>query len=517
MRRRRTARCKRTCSSRCRSRADEDAEVAHQGPVDAESVRLDQLKMLGRPVDHRVVREDDRDVCRRGQQVSERAERPTVEALDRFASRRGGPPVGRIRRDPVNAPRSEWKMSRIRHRESILGLHIPQGVAASEDPPPAAIEPDRTESNGRRLEEDAPGAAEGIQDRAGHRHPREVHERARELRVEGDREGERPMGDLRRLEARAVHPVDHPAQEELLADEEAVVDGRLIEVHPARAAEIGPEGTFHRERIDVDAQASRSDAEGPAVEVGVLCERPDSLEIAGGEFLGYEVGQAEPMGRPFDRSDRIDPKDLVIERGRPDLDPLGCEGRQGLGPREGRMLSGQFDERPHVRPTVAPRMSLPTTGILKSNGPFGRAVRIRPFVPNDIPAVASIVREALRENYPTSLYLDIHRWWRDGFLIADLDGHPVGFLAAVISSDGQARILMFAVSAGCRRRGFGRQVMDAFVPRCAIRGIRQIELEVRISNDEAIAFYKRYGFEIAGVLEKFYTDGEDGYKMFKRL
>ncbi|TMA00073.1 MAG: hypothetical protein E6J92_10305, partial [Methanobacteriota archaeon] len=65
-------------------------------------------------------------------------------------------------------------------------------------------------------------------------------------------------------------------------------------------------------------------------------------------------------------------------------------------------------------------MSLPTTGILKSNGPFGRAVRIRPFVPNDIPAVASIVREALRENYPTSLYLDIHRWWRDGFLIADL-------------------------------------------------------------------------------------------------
>jgi len=162
-------------------------------------------------------------------------------------------------------------------------------------------------------------------------------------------------------------------------------------------------------------------------------------------------------------------------------------------------------------------MSLPTTGILKSNGPFGRAVRIRPFVPNDIPAVASIVREALRENYPTSLYLDIHRWWRDGFLIADLDGHPVGFLAAVISSDGQARILMFAVSAGWRRRGFGRQVMDAFVQRCAMRGLRRIELEVRISNEEAIRFYKRYGFETAAVLPKFYTDGEDGFKMVKHF
>src|SRR6059036_4381333 len=144
-------------------------------------------------------------------------------------------------------------------------------------------------------------------------------------------------------------------------------------------------------------------------------------------------------------------------------------------------------------------------------------VRVRPFVPNDIPAVASIVREALRENYPTSLYLDIHRWWRDGFLVADLDGHPVGLLAAVISADGQARILMFAVTAVFRKQGFGSQLMNAFVQACAVRGIRTIELEVRISNEEAIRFYKRYGFEISAVLPKFYTDGEDGFKMVRRL
>ncbi|TLZ66042.1 MAG: GNAT family N-acetyltransferase [Methanobacteriota archaeon] len=144
-------------------------------------------------------------------------------------------------------------------------------------------------------------------------------------------------------------------------------------------------------------------------------------------------------------------------------------------------------------------------------------MRIRPFMPNDIPAIASIVRDALRENYPTSLYLDIHRWWRDGFLVADLDGHPVGFLAAVLSADGQARVLMFAVTAPFRRRGFGSQMMNAFIQACAMRGIRRIELEVRISNDEAIRFYKRYGFEIAQDLQKFYTDGEDGYKMIRHL
>src|SRR3989442_9622003 len=180
-------------------------------------------------------------------------------------------------------------------------------------------------------------------------------------------------------------------------------------------------------------------------------------------------------------------------------------------------------------PPTARRRHAPPSNVAREHEPaanrhfqMARALRsarlrVRPFVPSDIRAVASIVREALRENYPTSLYLDIHRWWRDGFLVAVLDGHPVGFLAAVISADGQTRILMFAVTSVFRRRGIGSQLMNAFVQVCTMRGIRRIELEVRISNDEAIAFYKRYGFEIAGGLEKFYTDGEDGSKMFKRL
>src|SRR3990170_5715105 len=106
-----------------------------------------------------------------------------------------------------------------------------------------------------------------------------------------------------------------------------------------------------------------------------------------------------------------------------------------------------------------------------------RSLLVRPFVPNDIPAVASIVRDSLRENYPTSIYLDIHRWWRDGFLIADLDGHLVGFLAAIVPGDGQARILMLAVTVGFRSQGIGSLLMNAFLQNCEARGLRRIELE----------------------------------------
>lgn len=144
-------------------------------------------------------------------------------------------------------------------------------------------------------------------------------------------------------------------------------------------------------------------------------------------------------------------------------------------------------------------------------------MEIRPFVPNDLPAVASIVRDALRENYPSSLYLDIHRWWREGFLVAVMDGQPVGFLAAVVPAEGQARILMLAVAEAYRSRGIGSLLIDTFLKASAMKGLRRIELEVRVSNQRAIHFYERYGFSILQTLPKFYTDGEDGYRMVRQI
>jgi len=142
-----------------------------------------------------------------------------------------------------------------------------------------------------------------------------------------------------------------------------------------------------------------------------------------------------------------------------------------------------------------------------------RDVQIRPFVPNDLTAIMTIVRESLNENYPTSVYLDLHRWWRDGFLVAIENGNPVGFLAGVVPSEAQARILMLAVTPAYRSRGIGSILMDQFLKLCGMRGLKRIELEVRVSNARAIKFYGRYGFSISQALPRFYTDGEDGYKM----
>jgi len=142
-------------------------------------------------------------------------------------------------------------------------------------------------------------------------------------------------------------------------------------------------------------------------------------------------------------------------------------------------------------------------------------LKIRLFKPEDVGPVMDLVSTALRENYPPDIYLDIHRWWKEGFLIAENSGQVIGFMACVVNAPGQARVLMLAIDAPHRNQGIGTQLMTTFIRECAVRGMKSIELEVRHSNVAAIRFYKRHGFLISYSLDHFYTDGEDGYKMTK--
>src|SRR2546428_1251477 len=79
--------------------------------------------------------------------------------------------------------------------------------------------------------------------------------------MERDREGERAVSDLRGLEPCAVHPMQGPTQDELVADENSIVNLGRIEVDPARPSEIGAERFLHPAGLDVDTDASRPDPE----------------------------------------------------------------------------------------------------------------------------------------------------------------------------------------------------------------------------------------------------------------
>ena len=103
------------------------------------------------------------------------------------------------------------------------------------------------------------------------------------------------------------------------------------------------------------------------------------------------------------------------------------------------------------------------------------------------------------------------------YLVAEIDGQVVGYAGFWQVLD-EGHIMNIAVAPEMRGRGLGEELMRAMLQQGTQLGIVYWTLEVRVSNDPAIALYKRYGFETAGVRKGFYTaPREDAYVMLKNL
>ena len=72
-----------------------------------------------------------------------------------------------------------------------------------------------------------------------------------------------------------------------------------------------------------------------------------------------------------------------------------------------------------------------------------------------------------------------------------------------------------AVLPECRRKGIASAVLQKMIEDSLAEGVTDITLEVRVSNAPAIALYKSFGFEEAGIRPKYYQDGEDALIMWR--
>lgn len=98
-------------------------------------------------------------------------------------------------------------------------------------------------------------------------------------------------------------------------------------------------------------------------------------------------------------------------------------------------------------------------------------------------------------------------------LIAETAGRVVGYLMAWKIVD-QLHILNIAADPDLRRQGVGSALLLAAARKALDLGITEITLEVRESNEEALAFYHRYGFVPTGLRPGYYVDnGEDAVIM----
>jgi ribosomal-protein-alanine N-acetyltransferase len=90
-------------------------------------------------------------------------------------------------------------------------------------------------------------------------------------------------------------------------------------------------------------------------------------------------------------------------------------------------------------------------------------------------------------------------------LVAELDGSIAGILVGRIAVD-EFEILNLAVGKLWRRRGAGASLVAAALERAKSGGANKAYLEVRASNEAAIALYERMGFRVCGRRPNYYRD-----------
>lgn len=128
-------------------------------------------------------------------------------------------------------------------------------------------------------------------------------------------------------------------------------------------------------------------------------------------------------------------------------------------------------------------------------------------------SVIKLASETLPERYNPSLFNYFYETFPQGFLVAEKLHKIEGFIVGVKTAPDTARILMLTVAKQHRRYGIGKSLLHQFLKELTLQNIKQVELEVRIDNKQAINFYQKHGFDITDVITNFYQNGEDAYLM----
>ena len=145
------------------------------------------------------------------------------------------------------------------------------------------------------------------------------------------------------------------------------------------------------------------------------------------------------------------------------------------------------------------------------------AIQIRRATRRDIDAILRIEDASFGiDAWQAALFLEYLDGCADLFLIAKLNGRNAGYSIACPALRG-AEIDSIAVHPRYRGRGVAQRLLTGTLSALRRRRVPACFLTVRRGNRNAIALYRRFGFVRTRNVPGYYEDGEDGWRMRKRL
>jgi ribosomal-protein-alanine N-acetyltransferase len=150
-------------------------------------------------------------------------------------------------------------------------------------------------------------------------------------------------------------------------------------------------------------------------------------------------------------------------------------------------------------------------------------VEIRRMTEKDLPSVLEIENLCFKDPWTKEQFLyEINEneysnpWVVELSSTANTHVSVVGFCVWWQTFD-SATICQIAVHPGIQRRQLGSAMMDEIINDAYAKKVQTLTLEVRKSNQKAINFYVKHGFNRAVTKPQYYSDGEDAYYMTRKV
>jgi ribosomal-protein-alanine N-acetyltransferase len=136
-------------------------------------------------------------------------------------------------------------------------------------------------------------------------------------------------------------------------------------------------------------------------------------------------------------------------------------------------------------------------------------MRIMPCRSTDLPGIEALLHRCPNAATWTAASLkEVIDQNAKYFLMAVRDCEMVGFISGRrVLEEGE--ILNLAVQPRTRRSGVAKALLEALLEEFRREEVLQVFLEVRESNEAAIAFYQKFGFEQTGKRRGYYREPEE--------
>lgn len=165
--------------------------------------------------------------------------------------------------------------------------------------------------------------------------------------------------------------------------------------------------------------------------------------------------------------------------------------------------------------------------ILQPRSSFVRILSLEPLTSSHLPAVLTLDQLTLggfwtEDGYqreidsPNSDLLIFKEGWSETLSSHSNNSSAVLAIGCFWAILEEAHITLLAVHPDYRRLGLGQAMLLTLLQAAHRRQLERATLEVRVSNQAAIALYEKFGFQTAGTRKRYYQDtGEDALVLWQ--